>query len=271
MPVKLPQAIKSLVIQQWLLGKPRNDIAAENGVSSGAVTNIVKEWRHNLGFAVADELRELALTMNKVGITAAQSALGFRTATIMLNVGVDEDSFESFILDIYNRCKEIGLSPENISSHIEDLLEFSKAVVPLSKIPNYIRQKADEKNKLEDDIERLKVQKETLRVEKRDAESLRDTALEQQQMTVSELDWYSQLKDEFNRYTIPVEDISKFAKIVSNLREYGYDVGMVIEEYSDLEFLRSNIDILRKTGETLEYKIRGLQQQLSMLEALVSM
>ncbi len=270
MPVKLPLATDSLVIQQWLQGKPRNDIAAENGVSSGAVTNIVKMWRHNLGFSVADELRELAVTMRKVGITAAQCALGFRIATIMLNVGVDEASFESFILDVYNRCKDIGLSPENISSHIEDLLEFSKAV-PLSKIPNYIMQKADEKNKLEDEIEKLNVQKETLWVEKRNAESLRDTTLEQQQMTISQLKWYSQLKAEFERYSIPVEDISKFAKIVSNLKEYGYDVGKVIEEYSDLEFLKSNIDILRKTGQSLENKISYLQQQLSTLEALVSM
>jgi len=35
--------------------RPRNDIASESGISSGAVTNIVNEWRHNLGFALADE------------------------------------------------------------------------------------------------------------------------------------------------------------------------------------------------------------------------
>jgi Helix-turn-helix domain len=68
LPAKLPDAIKSIVLQQWLQGRPRNDIAAENGLSSGAVTNIVNEWRHNLGFAIPDELRELALTMRKVGI-----------------------------------------------------------------------------------------------------------------------------------------------------------------------------------------------------------
>ena len=78
MPAKLPDAFKSLVIQQWLQGIPRNDIAVENGLSSGAVTNIVNEWRRALGFAMADTLRELSVTMQKVGITAAQCALGFR-------------------------------------------------------------------------------------------------------------------------------------------------------------------------------------------------
>ena len=59
-------------------------------------------------------LRELAVTLRRLGISAAQCALGFRVATLMLRIGVKEDGFESFILDVYNRCKDIGLSPENI-------------------------------------------------------------------------------------------------------------------------------------------------------------
>jgi hypothetical protein len=107
MPARLPDNIKSLVIQQWLEGKPRNDIAAGNGLSDGPVTNIVKEWKHNLGFSLADDLRELAVTMKRVGITASQCALGFRVAMIMLNMGVKEDDFKSYILDIYNHCKNV--------------------------------------------------------------------------------------------------------------------------------------------------------------------
>jgi hypothetical protein len=51
------------------------------------VTNPVNEWRYDLGFAAADELRELAVTMRKVGVPAAQCALGFRIATLMLRIG----------------------------------------------------------------------------------------------------------------------------------------------------------------------------------------
>ena len=271
MPVKLPHATKSLVIQQWLQGKPRNDIAAENGVSSGAVTNIVKDWRHNLGFALADELREIALTMKKVGITAAQCALGFRIATIMFKVGVDEDSFESFILDVYNRCNDIGLSSENISVYLQDLIEFSRDVLPLSKIEDYIKEKAEDKRKLEQGIEKLKVQTETLQQEKSDAESLRDTALQEERLTSSGLKWYSDLRAELKKYSIPVEDISKFGKIVDNIAGYGYDVNKVTKEFSDLEGLRSVRDTLQQIVQTLENKNSNLQQQLSTLEGLVNM
>ena len=46
-------------------------------------------------------------------------------------LGVKEDGFESFILEIYNRCKDIGLTPENIASHLSDLLEFQQVALYL--------------------------------------------------------------------------------------------------------------------------------------------
>jgi hypothetical protein len=271
MPAKLPNALNSLVIQQWLQGRPRNDIAAENGLSSGAVTNMVKEWRHNLGFGLADELRELAVTMKKVGINAVQCALGFRIATIMLNVGVNEDSFESFIVDVYSRCKDIGLSPENISFYLQDLLEFSRTVLPLSKISDYVKEKTDEKRKLEQEIVKLKVQIETLQLEKSDSESNRNKALQEQRMTNSGLEWYSDLREELRKYSIPVDDISKFGIIIDNIAEIGYDAGKVINEFSNLELLRSSRDILQQGVQSLENKISNLEQQRSMLEASVNM
>jgi hypothetical protein len=44
-------------------------------------------------------------------------------------------------------------------------------------------------------------------------------------MTAADLKWYSNLKAELRKYGIPVDDISKFAKAVNGIREYGYDVG----------------------------------------------
>ena len=57
-PTKLPNNFKSLVIQEWLKGVQRDNIAGDNGLSAGSVTNIVNEWRDALGFSAADELRD---------------------------------------------------------------------------------------------------------------------------------------------------------------------------------------------------------------------
>ena len=116
MPSKLPDNLKSLVIQDWLSGKQRDKIAGDNGLSAGAVTNMVNEWRQALGFSAADGLRELAVTLKKIGITPAQCALGFRAAMTMNRLGVKEEDFESFMSDVYNRSKNLGLTPESLAS-----------------------------------------------------------------------------------------------------------------------------------------------------------
>jgi hypothetical protein len=269
MPTKLPVAIKSLVIQQWLQGSARDKIAAENDLSAGAVTNIIFEWKQALGVPIADDLRELAVTLNKVGISATQCASGFRIASIMLKMGVKEDSFESFIGDIYNRCNNLGLTPENISLYIQDLLEFSKTI-PFSQITEYITKKVDEKKKLEEQIEQVRNEKEILDEEKSDIEFYRDKALQDQEITYSDLKWYSKLKEELLKYGIPIEDILQFSKIVDGIRQYGYDVGKVVNAFSDVESLIVSRNHLQESVQSLGTKVNDLNKQCYSLELRAS-
>lgn len=155
----------------------------------------------------------------------------------MLRIGVKEDSFQTFILDVYNCCKDVGLSPQNIALHMADLLEFSKTM-PLPKISDYVKEKTNEKGKLEEEIEKLKAQIETLREQKEDAELIRDTALEDARITNFRLKWYTDLSEKLRKYGVPVHDISRLGKLVNNIRQYDYDVEKVINEFLDLERLR---------------------------------
>ncbi len=59
----------------------------------------------------------------KVGITASQRALGFRATMIMNKIGVKEMIY--FIIDILNRCNDIGVSAQNVAIYLQDILEFS--------------------------------------------------------------------------------------------------------------------------------------------------
>src|SRR5262249_21939804 len=256
MPSRLPDNYKSLVIQAWLNGEQRDKIAVDNGLSAGSVTNIVNEWRAALGFPTADSLRELAVTLRRVGITAAQCALGFRIATLMLKIGVKEDSFESFISDVYNRCKDIGLSPRDIAFHLTDLIEFSKSV-PLSKIHDYVKEKTNEKGKLEEKIKDLKVLIENFQEEASDALSRRDKALQDEEMASSELKLYTNLREELGKYRIPF-DISKLVKVVNNIGECGYDAGRVIKEFSELESLKTSGQHLRQDLQSLENRLNQM-------------
>jgi hypothetical protein len=130
-----------MVIQGWLAGEQTDMIAVDNGLGAGTVTNIVNEWRQDLGFHLADSLRELAVTLGKIGISPAQCALGFRVTMMLNRLGVKEDNFHWFMSDVYNRCSNIlGISPERIADYITNLLGFSQTV-PFPQIPSYIMQK----------------------------------------------------------------------------------------------------------------------------------
>ena len=269
MPTRQPDSIKSAVIQQWLEGKSRDLIAADTGLSSGAVTNIIEEWRQNLGSPIANDLRELAVTLKKIGITANQCAAGFRIAMILIKCGVGENEFLSFVSQIYDGSKKLGLSPEKIISHLKDLLYFSESM-SLSQIRDYVKQKTSEKRNLEKDIENMRTQIRTLEQEKSHSEELRDDALENEKMTTSDLKWISDMRSELEKYQIPIDNISLLSKTVDGIRQYDYDPKKVILQFSDLEFLKGQQQVLRNSIKDLELKFAKLKGDCTSLEEMVN-
>jgi hypothetical protein len=188
---------KSAATHQWLAGHPRDKVAFDCGISTGAVSNIAYEWKMTLGSHGAEELRELSVTLNKTG---------FRVATMLRRFGVDEDKFESFISDIHNRCcNELGLTPERIGFYIENLAELLDNI-PVSEIPSYISHKVNKKKTLEQELEELQTRRSELE---------RDTIAAMQNYTITreKLYWYSNIKQELEKYGISVDDISKFVAI----------------------------------------------------------
>ena len=138
----------------------------------------------------------------------------------------------------------------------------------LSQISEYIEQKANEKRRLEKDIENMRTQIQTLEQEKSYSEELRDNAVKHEKMTTANLQWYSNLKTELNKYRIPIENLSLFAKAVHGIGQYGYDVNKIIAEFSEQEFLRRQLEFYRHTIPVLENKcvtLNGLCTSLGQM------
>lgn len=57
---RIPETTRRTVIEKWMLGYPRNTIAAECRLSNGAVTSMVDEWRHSTGVELAELIRMIA-------------------------------------------------------------------------------------------------------------------------------------------------------------------------------------------------------------------
>ena len=66
MPFRTVDDVKSGVIYEWLRGNSRDKIAAIYNISTGGVTNIVNEWRNNIGAYIAEDLRELSKSLKQI-------------------------------------------------------------------------------------------------------------------------------------------------------------------------------------------------------------
>jgi SMC interacting uncharacterized protein involved in chromosome segregation len=148
----------------------------------------------------------------------------------------------------------------------------SQKTLPLSKIPDYVKEKTTEKGKLEEEIERLKAEIETLREQKEDAQLIRDNALEDVRITIFRLNWYTSIK-ELGKYGISIEGIPKLAKLVNCLE---YDVDKVIKEFSSLENLRLRCDFqniipyFENRKEELKRECSELQTWIAVHNQLLS-
>ena len=80
-------------------------------------------------------------------------------------------------------------------------------------------------------------------------------------MTASDLQWYSDLKAQGSDYGIPVDDIAKFAKIVDGIKQNGYDLDKVLNEFSNLKQ-----NSLQQNVPALEVKLANLNHACNMAE-----
>lgn len=140
--------------------------------------------------------------------------------------------------DTYDRCRNLGLTPENIASSLADLIEFSKSV-PIRDIPNHIDREKQGKKKLEEEIAILQEQIKELEAQKSVAHDNLNNAFQNEVMTSAKLKWYSDIKVELSKYGIPVDEISKIAKVVAGIKQCGFDANKILDEISNLEMLKA--------------------------------
>lgn len=104
MPFRIPEPQRWAVIEKWMLGQPRNIISVECGLSNGAVTSIVDDWRRSTGLELSTLIRDIGVTLRKLGMSPAQCATGLRVSKLIERIGLDENSIESFLSEVYTRC-----------------------------------------------------------------------------------------------------------------------------------------------------------------------
>ena len=130
----ISKLIEELIIQNYIQGHSRDEIAEETGVAPGTASNKINEWKRKLEAPDIEELRRFAVNMNKSGMTIRQCTKGFRFLQILKGLGIaienddidsDLDSLSYFVNEIYKKCEKVGMSPAVVTAWIYDLLNFS--------------------------------------------------------------------------------------------------------------------------------------------------
>jgi phosphoglycolate phosphatase-like HAD superfamily hydrolase len=261
MPLKIPGDVRTAVIRDWLNGKPRDTIAHENPLSAGAVSNIINEWRNSLTYPDADALRELGIILRKSGITAYNCATGFRLASILKVLGVSEETFRNFVSEIYNRCKDIGLQPEFIAYNAKQILDLSESI-PISQIPDYILEKTNEKQKLEETIKKLGL-------DQLEAEASLQQVLNEKKISLAELEEFSALKTEFKKFRIDVEDVQHTIKVIEGVQKLGHNINNIVIAVSNWETSGAIQAELEKSIGELTVVKSNLEEECAALERCV--
>ena len=261
MQPRITQAVKAAIIQDWVRGVSRDAIAAKHGLSAGTVTNTVQEWELGLGNADAAEVRELGVALKKLGITTPRCAEGARVVSMMASLGIDENNFYSFMSETYERCVKSGLQPERIAHNLKQLLDLSESI-PWEQIPDHIEQQVARKQKLEQEIQRLESEVSEVRTRL-------NKALEEEGVTMKELNCFSNFTREVRRHRIPMEDLPKFVNTINGVGQLGYDPKTIVSKFSDFERLQIVEKELMDRVDGLTTKKTDLERKCAFLETSI--
>ena len=284
MPVGTGTDIKSGVVYEWLAGSPRDKIAEIYNISTGGVTNIINEWRIRIGGYIADDLRELSLSLKKAKLTPFQCSMGFRVAKIMQRLGITEEQFESFMTDIYNRCQRLEVGPDQIENYLKEIIKLSKIVFP-SEIPNYLQTQKKEIENLKEKNGTLQQEISESNIQKAIIERKLNSLIEKSNISHEAIAWYTNSKQELENAKISINDISQFSQCLSTLKSQGYDVSKILKKFTEFQKIddlqafqqtttdinQANLEKLTREENQLHEQINTHRLKLSQIEQLESM
>jgi 5'-3' exonuclease len=249
MPSAIDSKIKTHVINQWLSGDSRDKIADDNGIGAGTVSNIINEWKKGVEDSDYDSLRELAVFSKKEGFNLSNIASSTRLGNYIQKLSANQDQIESFIANLADSPE-----PEKLMDVANQIAHVSRSEsIPLQNIQIYIKEKENEKQRLEEEIKQ------------------RRAILDSADIDVQTINEYKQLKAELARHFLSSEDPRKLVTVLDNIKQYRYDPRKIVAEFCNIKSLKRRKKALQDNCENLEKRISEDRQVLPVLQRIRSM
>jgi hypothetical protein len=176
-------------------------------------------------------------------------ACSVRLNNYIIKLEANEDQIESFIANLVN-SREPGKLIE-VANQVAHLSRSES--IPLEDLENHVKQKEEEKQRLEDEI----IQRRAI---------LESTNVEME--TINE---YKQLKAELNKYHLSSDDPERLLTVLDNLKDYRYDPKKIVAEFSNIKSLKQREKALKDNCAMLEKRMSGDRQVIPLLQRIRSM
>jgi transcriptional regulator with XRE-family HTH domain len=167
---KIPRPIRVQAIKAWLEGKSRDKIAEELGISTGAVSSIIKDFMRD--DPQIDLLREVAVKIRNQNIDIQSFAPLVRLCEVLrekeLLTGITgqeslelmQNRMEALIVALEVFCFKGELSIEDFVSLITNMYNTAdKLGIPLDRLPAYITELKDRINALRNERDQIEAKK----------------------------------------------------------------------------------------------------------------
>jgi transposase len=299
--------VEEIIIQNYLSGHSRDEIAEETGVAPGSVSNKVNEWKKRLAAPDIEELRRFAVNMKKSGITMKQCAKGLRFLQLLKGLEIiienddidsDLDSLSFFVNDIYTKCKERGISPTVVTTWITDLMDFStenygyvyenakngikmsskenptgrkETLTFVSVISDFIEKKKKELLDLSKNGKKISEEINQYELQERELVEKIGILKQESQSIMVYRGTFSKLDNILSEECgIDLKkDLGSFTRLFSDFKQNGYDAASIVAEYN--KAIKLNWEIKQAEAQIQEYQkqLTGLQNNIGFYQSIL--
>jgi hypothetical protein len=152
-------------------------------------------------------------------MTPSDLASLFRLYNYFRSSGTSEEEIESFI----TRVSTADISPENIIPCVNQLYEITKGQsISLHELPDYIEQKLEEKQKIDEEIEKA------------------DAILQTKNVKTKAINEHVKLNEELKKHRLSTHDVHKLLNVLSNAKKYGFDGKGIAEKLYNIKYFKSH-------------------------------
>lgn len=252
MPPSIDNLVKGQVIQDWLSGSSRDEIAIKNRVGAGTVSNIISQFKSGLENYDYKSIRELAVQLKKEGLTYAQIFSVHRRHNYIEKLGANDEEIESLIANLVDKTKCIPI--EKTVDSVNQMYEISNSEnIPPAEVAAYINQKIEEKKILDKDLQKSRA------------------ILDQERVDVQNLNEYKKSKEQLKKYGFSTDSPHKLLSVLQSFNEMGYNPQRIVRYYKQMKSLKQKEWRLRNYCKLWESRAAEYQKIVPMCKHVVSM